>query len=164
MPLKPSCKQQAELLGRELLNKEYTLATAESCTGGMIGAAITAVPGSTAWFRGGIIAYENTVKVALCRVPEETLAEHGAVSEETVKAMAAGVAQNLQTDCAIAVSGIAGPDGGSEEKPVGLVYIGVYCRGNSTAYRYIFSGSREEVREQATEEGLRRCIALIEES
>ncbi len=161
MSLKPSCKQLAEALGRELLKRKYTLSTAESCTGGMIGAAITAIPGSSAWFRGGIIAYENAIKIAHCNVPEKLIRKSGAVSEETVSAMAEGVAQNLKTDCAIAVSGIAGPDGGSEEKPVGLVFIGVYCRGNREVFRNVFSGDREAVREQVVEEGLRRCTALI---
>ncbi len=161
MSLKPNCKQLAEVLGRELLKRKYTLSTAESCTGGMVGAAITAVPGSSAWFRGGIIAYENTIKIVHCSVPEKLIRKNGAVSEETVTAMAKGVAQKLQTDCAIAVSGIAGPDGGSEEKPVGLVFVGVYSRGNSEVFRNVFSGDREAVRELAVEEGLRRCTELL---
>ncbi len=161
MSSKHNCKVLAETLGSELLNRKFTLSTAESCTGGMIGAAITATPGSSAWFRGGIIAYENRIKQSLLDVPGETLEKHGAVSRETVAAMVSGAANKLGTDCAIAVSGIAGPDGGTAEKPVGLVYIGIYCEGDVTVEKNVFSGDREEVRLQTVEKGLHLCIKKI---
>lgn len=153
--------KEAEALGRLLLSKRLTLSTAESCTGGMIGAAVTSVPGSSEWFRGGVIAYNNRIKMSLLNVPEEILEKHGAVSAEAVSAMAKGAAGRLNTDCAIAVSGIAGPDGGTEDKPVGLVFIGVYCKGKVEVFKNIFSGSREDVRENATDRSLKYLIKIL---
>lgn len=161
MSLKPSCKDAAVLLGKVLLKKGCTVSTAESCTGGMIGAVITAVPGSSSWFRGGIIAYDNTIKMSQLNVPEDTIQKYGAVSEQTVASMAQGVAQRFGTECSIAVSGIAGPDGGTEEKPVGLVFIGIYSNGKTTVFRDTFSGDREMVREQAAEAGIRGLVKQL---
>lgn len=149
MSSKPSCNKQAETLGKLLLAKKLTLSTAESCTGGLIGAALTSIPGSSQWFRGGIIAYDNRIKISLLEVPEGILEKYGAVSEEVVLAMAEGAAKKLNTDCSIAVSGIAGPDGGTEEKPVGLVFIGIYCNGKVEVFKNIFPGTRQDVRKQA---------------
>jgi PncC family amidohydrolase len=137
-------------LGRLLSDHKLTCAVAESCTGGMIGAAITAVAGSSAYFRGGVIAYGNEVKMRLLGVPEQVLAEHGAVSAETVAAMASGAAKLLGADCAVSVSGIAGPGGGTDEKPVGLVYIGTSVKGRIATFRHRFPGDREGVRDAAT--------------
>ena len=161
MSSKPAFYKEAEALGRLLLSKRLTLSTAESCTGGMIGAAITSVPGSSEWFRGGVIAYDNQVKMSLLNVPEAILDKHGAVSAEVVPAMAEGAAVRLNTDCAIAVSGIAGPDGGTEDKPVGLVFIGVYCKGKVEVCKNIFSGSREDVRKNATDKSLKYLIKIL---
>ena len=111
--------------GRLLLEKQATLAVAESCTGGGLGAMITAVPGSSAYFMGGIISYDNTVKEQLLGVESLTLSEQGAVSAAVAEQMAAGVRASLSTDWGLSVTGIAGPGGGSREKPVGLVYIGI---------------------------------------
>jgi len=162
MLLKPSCKEIAARLGKKLHAKSLTIATAESCTGGLIGAAITSVPGSSVWFRGGIIAYDNAIKTSLLKIPASTLKRYGAVSEETVSAMAAGAAHILGTDCAVAVSGIAGPNGGTEEKPVGLVYIGAYYHNKIDVNKHQFPGDRESVREQTAETALEKVIALIE--
>ena len=151
----------AQTLGVLLASEGCTLAVAESCTGGMIGAALSSVPGSSQWFRGGIIAYDNRIKISLLGVSQETLDTFGAVSEQTVAAMAQGAARILHTDCAISVSGIAGPDGGTPEKPLGLVYIGVYVNGNITVYKHLCSGNREAVREQAVEMSLKHCIESI---
>jgi PncC family amidohydrolase len=118
------CSETLAALAAALTARHWTLATAESCTGGLIGAAITDLPGASAYFLGGIIAYDNRIKNQLLGVPETILAAHGAVSAQTVEAMAAGARRQLSADCAIAVSGVAGPDGGTPEKPVGLVYIG----------------------------------------
>ncbi|RIL07731.1 MAG: competence/damage-inducible protein A [Proteobacteria bacterium] len=109
--------------GRLLAARGATVAVAESCTGGMIGELLTAVPGSSAYFKGGVVAYWNDAKAQLLGVPEAVLAEHGAVSEPTVRAMAEGVRARFATDLGIATTGIAGPTGGSADKPVGLVYV-----------------------------------------
>ncbi|HAL92724.1 MAG TPA: hypothetical protein DCM68_06845, partial [Verrucomicrobia bacterium] len=102
-----------------LLARHQTLATAESCTGGLVGAALTSLPGSSAWYFGGIVAYSNALKPRLLGVPAETLAAHGAVSPETARAMAEGARKKCKADFALSVTGIAGPDGGTPEKPVG---------------------------------------------
>lgn len=114
-----------EELGNLLKSKKLSLSTAESCTGGGVAAAITSVAGSSEYFMGGIVAYSNDVKVSLLHVSPETLEKYGAVSRETVMEMAAGAMNTLKTDCAIATSGIAGPGGGSLEKPVGTIWIAV---------------------------------------
>jgi len=105
--------------------KNITIATAESCTGGLIGAAITAIPGSSTPFKGGIIAYDNAVKTKLLGVPPSTLGKYGAVNQKTAERMAAGAVERLGVDMAVSVTGIAGPGGGSEEKPVGTVWMGL---------------------------------------
>ena len=126
-----------------------TLSVAESCTGGGLGAALTAVPGSSAVFAGGVIAYSNAVKQQLLDVPAELLERHGAVSDPVVAAMAEGARQRLGTDWSIAVSGIAGPGGGTDEKPVGLVHLAVSgpdgCE--STAERFGDRRGREAVQQ-----------------
>ena len=110
-------------LGELLKERNYMLATAESCTGGNISATITAVSGSSEYYKGSIIAYSNEVKMNLLQVKEQTLIKHGAVSEETVREMVKGAMKSLNTDCAVATSGIAGPSGGTPDKPVGTVWI-----------------------------------------
>ena len=110
-------------LGELLKERNYMLATAESCTGGNISATITAVPGSSEYYKGSIIAYSNEVKMNLLQVKEQTLIKHGAVSKETVREMVKGAMKSLNTDCAVATSGIAGPSGGTPDKPVGTVWI-----------------------------------------
>lgn len=114
-----------EELGNLLKSKKLSLSTAESCTGGGVAAAITSVAGSSEYFMGGIVAYSNDVKISLLHVSSETLEKYGAVSRETVMEMAAGAMNTLKTDCAIATSGIAGPGGGSLEKPVGTIWVAV---------------------------------------
>ena len=161
MSSKPSYKTNVEALGTVLLSKNLTLSTAESCTGGMIGAALTSVPGSSQWFCGGIIAYDNRIKISFLDVPETILEKYGAVSEEVVAAMAEGAARKLGTGCSIAVSGIAGPEGGTEEKPVGLVFIGIYCKGKLEVFKNVFPGSREEVRQQAVEKSFDYLIGIL---
>lgn len=111
------------LLGELLGKKKLTLSTAESCTGGSIAARITSVAGSSAYFKGSVVAYSNEVKMEMLHVPVETLEKYGAVSEETVIEMVKGAMNALKTDCAVATSGIAGPGGGTKEKPVGTVWI-----------------------------------------
>ncbi|MBO5381842.1 MAG: CinA family protein [Bacteroides sp.] len=120
-------KALAEELGKLLLQKGLTLSTAESCTGGGIASIITAIPGSSQYFHGGIVAYANEVKMALLEVQSETLEKHGAVSEQTVVEMAKGAMKSMKTTCSIATSGIAGPGGGTADKPVGTIWIAVAC-------------------------------------
>lgn len=148
----------ARQLGELLVSSGKTCSIAESCTGGMIGATFTSVPGSSNWFRGGIIAYDNDVKIRILGVPERILAEKGAVSPETVENMAKGAAELIVTDLAVAVSGIAGPGGGTKEKPAGLVYIGLYLDGRSFSFRHLFEGDRDQVRNATVAAALRHLV------
>lgn len=134
-------------VGALLAERRLTLATAESCTGGMVAERLTRVPGSSAWFPGGLVAYSNALKTAGLEVAAGLIAAHGAVSEPVVRAMAEGARRRFGADLAVAVSGIAGPGGGSEEKPVGTVHLAVAGPDEGTAYRHIrFPGDRERVR------------------
>lgn len=140
----------AERLGRHLKAQGATMATAESCTGGGIAVAITAIPGSSAWFDRGFVSYSNTSKIQMLGVKPETLESYGAVSAETVREMAAGALIHSDADCAIAVTGIAGPDGGTEAKPVGTVFIAWQWRDDEARVsQEAFSGNRSQIR-QAT--------------
>jgi nicotinamide-nucleotide amidase len=131
------------------------LGVVESCTGGELGAALTKIAGSSDWFEGGLIAYSNKVKMKSVYVRQLTLEQYGAVSEDCVKEMANGGMIALDVDCCLAVSGIAGPSGGSSNKPVGTVWFGLAVRHKSIeAFHYIFNGNREEIRHQAVQEGL----------
>lgn len=129
--------------------RELTCATAESCTGGGVGSAITSVPGSSAVFSGGVISYSNEVKNRVLGVSQETLNTVGAVSSETAIQMARGARELLRADIAVSITGIAGPDGGSEEKPVGLVWFGIASEAGERAEKAIFRGDRARIREQA---------------
>lgn len=131
-----------ELLGIALKAKKLTIATAESCTGGYIAHMITSVPGSSEYFIGGIIAYDNSIKIQELGVKEETLRKHGAVSEKTVKKMAEAVRKKLGTDIGISTSGIAGPDGGSTEKPVGTVWLGYSDKDKTIAKKLVLGTDR----------------------
>jgi nicotinamide-nucleotide amidase len=133
---------------------KHRLAVAESCTGGLLGARITAVPGSSAVFFGGIIAYHDDVKLERLGVSREMLTAHGAVSEETVRAMAAGALATFGTECAMAITGVAGPSGGSAEKPVGTVWLAAQLGNEVRALRRIFPGDRAEIRYRATQAAL----------
>lgn len=139
----------AKVVGERLAARGETVAVAESCTGGMLGQLITTVPGSSRWFPGGVIAYANAVKEAELGVRGETLATHGAVSEETVREMAAGVRARLGATWGIAISGVAGPDGGTAEKPVGTVHLAVAGPGVVEARKLSWPGDREMVRTMA---------------
>ncbi|RJR19665.1 MAG: competence/damage-inducible protein A [Desulfobacteraceae bacterium] len=135
-----------DVTGRILAEKSLTISVAESCTGGLIGHRITSVPGSSAYFLGGVIAYSNKVKTLLLGVSEETLATFGAVSGQTAAQMAKGARELMQSDIGLAVTGIAGPEGGTDEKPVGTVHIGLSARDNTYCGMYRFSGGREQIR------------------
>ena len=144
----------AEELVELLKAQGLTCATAESCTGGGVGSAITAVPGSSAVFMGGVISYANEVKRDVLGVKAETLMTVGAVSSETAAQMAAGARRLLKADLAVSLTGIAGPDGGSDEKPVGLVWFGLATKDGVGAEKCIFRGDRARVREQAVTHAL----------
>lgn len=144
----------AERLVELLKARGLTCATAESCTGGGVGSALTAVPGSSAVFLGGVISYANAVKHDVLGVSAVTLDTVGAVSPETAAQMAEGARRLTKADLAVSVTGIAGPDGGSAEKPVGLVWFGLATPGGTRTERAIFAGDRAAVREQAVRHAL----------
>jgi nicotinamide-nucleotide amidase len=155
----------AERVGLLLLNRGQKLATAESCTGGWVSQCITGVPGSSAWFDRGFVTYSNEAKNELLGVSEIILNEHGAVSEETVRAMAAGALQRSSADCAVALSGIAGPTGATPGKPVGMVWFAWQRRDGEPRTRLAqFDGDRRAVRRQAVAMALRGVLELYSES
>jgi nicotinamide-nucleotide amidase len=153
----------ATLVLEQARTRGIRLAVAESCTGGLLGARLTEIPGSSDVFVGGVIAYDNEVKVELLGVSAALVAEHGAVSEPIVRAMAQGAAQRFGVPAALAVTGIAGPGGGSPEKPVGTVWIGCVLRDDVEARRIMFPGNRHEIRARAAQAALlllyRRILA-----
>jgi nicotinamide-nucleotide amidase len=139
------------VVGRMLRERGLTLSVAESCTSGIIGMQITRVPGSSDYFRGGILCYSNEAKENLCGVPAETLASRGAVSAEVAEALARGVRRALASSVGLAVTGIAGPGGGSETKPVGLIYVGLADGETATHVSRILPGDREAIRERTAQ-------------
>ena len=140
--------------------KGKTLATAESCTGGGIGAAITAVPGSSAVYRGGIISYCNELKNSLLHVDASSLEEYGAVSAPVAESMALGARMVLQADIAISVTGLAGPDGDDFGNPVGTVFVGYSDAQQTLSRKYRIPGDRENVRQQATIAALKLILEM----
>lgn len=155
-------ERMLDQLAAALLARKQTLATAESCTGGLVGAALTGLPGSSAWYLGGVVAYANELKIRLLGVPAEILAARGAVSLETARAMAAGARAATGADFAVSITGIAGPAGGTPEKPVGLVFIGVAAPHGTATFKHHFSGSRADIRQAATEAALRHLLEAVE--
>lgn len=143
-----------DVVAKLLIEKKLTISTAESCTGGMIAGTLINYPGISEVFLEGAVTYSNEAKHRRLGVKNETLDKYGAVSEETAREMAIGIANTAGTDVSIVTTGIAGPDGGSEEKPVGLVYIGVYVQGEVIVQKHIFNGNRSRIRLQATITGL----------
>ncbi len=135
-----------EVVGHLLLEKNLSISVAESCTGGLIGHRLTSVPGSSSYFHGGVVVYSNQSKVDLLRVDPRTLETHGAVSERTVEEMARGVKDRIKTDLGLAVTGIAGPDGGTRQKPVGTVHVGLAAREKTFSREYRFWGNRVQVK------------------
>ena len=151
-------------LGQLLAESGAWLATAESCTGGLLSHRITNVPGSSAYFRGGVVAYANLAKSELLGVKSETLEHHGAVSQETVLEMGRGVCRLMAADIGVAISGIAGPGGGTAEKPVGLVWIALAAGNYEKAQRYLFGGDRLAVKEQSADAALRMLVDSLRSS
>ncbi|MDR1371453.1 MAG: CinA family protein [Dysgonamonadaceae bacterium] len=150
-------------LAQILLKKKLTLGTAESCTGGRMAGLITSVPGSSAYFNGGIVSYSNEIKHSLLGVSQSDLDSYGAVSEQVVVQMSKGARQALKSDCAIATSGIAGPDGGTPDKPVGTVWIAVSYKETTAARRFQFSGNREENMLSSANSGINMLLDLVSE-
>jgi PncC family amidohydrolase len=153
-------KQTAKIL----IENRMMLATAESCTGGMIASEIVAASGASEFYKGGVVAYSNDIKQRVLKVPAATLARYGAVSAQTVKAMAEGVTNLYKCDCSVSVSGIAGPAGGTAQKPVGLVFIGVMVKSHVSIFRFIFKGNRTSIRRQASSLALKRLWETLKAS
>lgn len=143
-----------EIVGLRLTLKGYTIATAESCTGGLLSKRLTDVPGSSKYFLEGVVAYANEAKTRLLDVPAELIARHGAVSAEVAEAMAVGVKARAGTTIGVGITGIAGPDGGTEEKPVGLVYVGVAGDFVVTHRKFVLPGDRDRIRHLASQVAL----------
>ncbi len=150
-----------ERAGIALNQKGWTLALAESCTGGLIAHRITNVPGSSDYFLGGVMAYSNPVKERLLGVKPETLLAVGAVSEETAREMAQGASQTIGSDVGISVTCIAGPGGGTDEKPVGLTYIGASTPDGEWVKRHVFQGDRKSIKESAANAALELLLNAL---
>lgn len=159
-------REEAELqeqMVHLLEQKNMTIATAESCTGGMLAAKITSVPGVSSVYAGGFVTYATEEKHKMLGVPRKILRENGAVSKKTAKLMAAGAARETGTDVAVSITGNAGPEA-SEGKPVGLVYIGVCIDGKAVGRKYLLEGNRNEIREQACTEAMKLVIGKLTNS
>lgn len=143
-----------EITGKMLSEKNLSISIAESCTGGLLSSRITDVSGSSSYFVGGVVAYSNEFKIKFLDVKEETLREFGAVSEETAKQMAEGVRKHFNTDIGISITGIAGPGGGTDKKPVGLVYIGYSDKNITFASKFLFGNFRERNKKRAAQMAL----------
>lgn len=151
----------ASQLGEILVSQQKTISCAESCTGGGIAYAITSTSGSSGWFNRSFVTYSNQAKQDLLGVNSQTLEDFGAVSEQTVVEMASGTAAASNADLTISVSGIAGPDGGTPDKPVGTVWFGFYVDGDTTTDIQVFTGDRHQVRAKAIDFALDKMLQLI---
>lgn len=149
-------------LGALLKSQGLTLGTAESCTGGLIASTLTDVSGSSEWLNGAIVAYSNEIKQEMLGVPKQALIDHGAVSEPVVAAMAQGLCATLGVDCSVAVSGIAGPTGGTPEKPVGTVWMAWHVKGKTFTVKQFFEGSRDEIKLQTVKAAIVGFFEYIE--
>ena len=150
-----------EEIARFLLERKWWIATAESCTGGLVAHTLTNIPGSSAYFRGGVVSYSNEVKMKVLGVKRETLEQYGAVSEQTAREMAEGVKNLMEVDVAVATTGIAGPGGGTPEKPVGLVYIGLATPEGVEVKRFLFNGDRLYNKEQFCNAALNMVLEYL---
>jgi nicotinamide-nucleotide amidase len=160
-PTEQELKDLAEELGACMKDKGVKLASAESCTGGWLAKIITDIPGSSEWFTGSVVCYSNESKMSLLDVKENTLTNFGAVSGDTVIEMVDGLFEHTNADVAVGISGIAGPDGGTDEKPVGLVWLSWGKRDESVyAKPYNFEGNREDVRKQSIAQMLNNLLDL----
>jgi nicotinamide-nucleotide amidase len=149
-------------VSKKLRQKHLTIATAESCTGGLLAHMLTNISGSSEYFERGVITYSNTSKMELLGVRENILVEYGAVSEQTAAMMAVGIRERSHVDIGVSTTGIAGPTGGTTEKPAGLVYIGVATKKNMLVKRFIFSGDRLANKESACAAALEHILDMIQ--
>ena len=154
--------KQSEILFHNCLEKKLTVTTAESCTGGMIASSIVSVSGSSAVFKSSVVTYSNEMKSKILNIPLTLINENGAVSKVIAYTMAYNVLDLMNSDISIAVTGIAGPGGGSKNKPVGLVYIGIGTKQNIVTKRYLFKGNRLKIRQETTLESLKLSNKIIE--
>lgn len=150
-------------VGNRLRNERLMLVTAESCTGGMVAAAITDIPGSSGWFERGFITYSNLAKTEMIGVPSDIIEHHGAVSEPVARAMAEGALRNSRAQLALSITGVAGPDGGSDAKPVGTVVFAWTNRLHTVSEVRLLRGDRGQIRNQATTHALRGLLNLLDE-
>jgi len=149
-------------VGKILLEKSLTLGLAESCTGGLVAARITSVPGSSAYFMAGFVTYSNRAKTRFLSIPEKIIKRHGAVSSVVAGRMAKGVLSAAEVDIGLSITGIAGPTGGSPEKPVGTVFMALATRKHVLIQKFLFSGSRSAIRRQASNEALKMLLVHLE--
>jgi PncC family amidohydrolase len=165
-PGRPPTADALVALAREVqaacLTRGLTLATAESCTGGLVSHVLTEVPGSSAYFLGGVVSYSDQAKAALLGVPETTLARYGAVSAQVARAMAIGARSRVGADLAVAVTGIAGPDGGTPDKPVGLTFLALAAPHGARLERYVWSGGRAANKRSSAQAALRLVLAWLD--
>jgi len=158
-------RDKTKTLASDLVQKAtqagLTIATAESCTGGMVSAAITGISGSSKVFSYGFVTYANEAKIKMLAVPSDLLQQYGAVSETVAVAMAVGALKEGEADLAVSITGIAGPTGGTEAKPVGLVYIGVATKNKSIVRKFLFNGDRDEIRLNAVFEALKMLLDVV---
>ena len=154
--------KQSEILFHNCLEKKLTVTTAESCTGGMIASSIVSVSGSSAIFKSSVVTYSNEMKSKILNIPLTLINENGAVSKVIAYTMAYNVLDLMNSDISIAVTGIAGPGGGSKNKPVGLVHIGIGTKQNIVTKRYLFKGNRLKIRQETTLEALKLSNKIIE--
>lgn len=155
---------EAKLIIDLLKERKQTVSFAESCTGGLLSEYITNISGASAVFMGSVVSYDNSVKQNVLNVPEVILKDYGAVSEECASFMACGVRDLMKTDYSVSVTGIAGPGGATDTKPVGLVYIGVSCKNNTLVYKNIFNGDRQQVRMRSAKKALYYLLNMIKEN
>ena len=163
MPTDSIVHQLAIRVGNKLRDARLMLATAESCTGGMVATAITDISGSSGWFERGFVTYSNQAKAEMIGVPPELIEKYGAVSEPVAHAMAEGALRNSRAQVSLAITGVAGPGGGTPEKPVGMVSFGWSNRLHTSVETLVFKGDREQIRVQAAVHALRGLLALIDE-
>lgn len=155
-------QQQLQNLASNLATQNLKVTCAESCTGGLLAANLTRLPGSSAWFDMGFVTYSNEAKQQMLNVNPSTLAHYGAVSEEVVREMALGALISSKADYALSISGIAGPTGGSEEKPVGFVWFGLASKKRIWAESKIFNGDRDQIRAQAVQHAVQLLLSKLD--
>lgn len=154
-------KSPQKQIAEYFTQKKLTLSVAESCTGGMLAHTLTNIPGSSAWFQGGIIAYANDVKIKMLNIPSSTIQKYGAVSKQTAILMAKNIRIKMKTVYGVGITGIAGPGGGTKEKPVGLVYIAIAHSKQTLVYQCLFHGTRLSIKKQTVQKAIEIFLTTI---